>query len=65
MEANGVSFVWWTDRSQEPQYYWTNVTESSHMCSCGLDDSCVEHQVFDNVCNCDANLPVQVEDAGA
>ena len=36
-----------------------------HVCSCHYEDNgCADEEIFLNKCNCDANLPVPLQDTG-
>ena len=37
----------------------------NHMCDChNHPDGCAEEAVYNNTCNCDANLPAPLQDTG-
>ena len=37
----------------------------THVCDCHYEEAgCAEEQVYENTCNCDANLPVEMTDTG-
>jgi hypothetical protein len=53
--------AWWIDSNGDQQYYWTGSNSGSHICQCGLDDSCHNNKLQ---CNCDASLPNWFTDEG-
>ena len=37
----------------------------THVCDCHYEEAgCAEEQIYENTCNCDANLPVEMTDTG-
>ena len=46
-------------------YFWPGSNVGNHVCDCTFtEDGCAEEDTKHNRCNCDANLPVMLQDTG-
>jgi len=54
-------FGWWVGRTNQTMDYWGGSEIGTGKCSCGLDMTCVNPNLF---CNCDSQLPTELKDAG-
>ena len=64
LEVNGEAIGTWVNRNNGNETYFTGANSGTHICECGLTETCSdsEHQ---NTCNCDASeLPIEQFDAG-
>jgi len=60
-----VDLAYWEDRNNEINNYFTGSNYGNHMCDChNHPDGCAEEAVYNNTCNCDANLPAPLKDTG-
>lgn len=61
MEFNGAPQSWWTDRNGVRKYDFTGGDSDVSKCQCGLNDSCLDH---DLLCNCNSLSPTETSDEG-
>ena len=64
LEVNGEAIGTWVNRNNGNETYFTGANTGTHICECGVTESCSdsEHQ---NTCNCDAaELPIEQFDSG-
>merc|ERR1719342_1643682 len=62
---NDVDLAYWEDRNKEINNYYTGSNKNLHVCDCSFQqEGCAEQAVYNNTCNCDANLPVLLQDTG-
>ncbi len=48
----------------DSQAFFTGSHVGEHICTCGLDNSCIKPDLIDRKCNCDAKNPAWEEDEG-
>ena len=48
----------------QPNHYFNGDYPGEHMCTCGETNTCTYTDGIENVCNCDANLPILDSDDG-
>jgi len=59
-----VDYAYWLGRDNSANVYFTGNT-SVHACDCFYsEEGCLEQEVLENTCNCDANLPIPTSDTG-
>ena len=64
LEVNGEAIGTWVNRNNGNETYFTGSNSGTHICECGLTDSCSDSEHL-NTCNCDASeLPIEQFDAG-
>ena len=50
---------------QKNKQIYLGSNSGNHLCDCHYtEDGCAEEEVQFNTCNCDANLPVELQDTG-
>jgi len=60
-----IDFSFWEDRNGGINNYYTGSNFNNHVCDCFYDEEgCAEEEVYSNSCNCDANLPLLLQDTG-
>jgi len=60
-----VMYHYWEDRNGDTFNYYTGSHNGNHSCDCHFtEDGCAEEAIQSNTCNCDANLPVELQDTG-
>merc|ERR1719282_2142628 len=65
LTSEGVDYAYWTDRHGDIYNYFTGENQGFHVCDCEFtEDGCAEEDTKNNKCNCDANLPVMLQDTG-
>jgi hypothetical protein len=52
---------WWVGRTNQTMDYWGGSEIGTGKCSCGLDMTCANPNLF---CNCDSQAPTELKDAG-
>jgi hypothetical protein len=52
---------WWVGRTNQTMDYWGGSEVGTGKCSCGLDMTCANPNLF---CNCDSQAPTELKDAG-
>ena len=48
----------------DQQYFFTGDHIGEHVCTCGLDNSCLNVEGVERQCNCDARVPDWANDEG-
>jgi hypothetical protein len=61
MGAGDLDLAWWVDKNGEEQYYWTGSNSGTHICECGVTNSCFHEE---QMCNCDSSVPSWFSDDG-
>lgn len=65
LRNNDIDLAFWEDRNGEKNNYFTGSNFNYHVCDCFYDENgCVEAQIYNNTCNCDANIPEPFRDTG-
>ena len=60
LTVNGEAIGTWVNRNNGNETYFTGANSGTHICECGLNETCSDSE-HGNVCNCDAaELPIQV-----
>jgi hypothetical protein len=54
-------YGWWVGRTNQTMDYWGGSEIGTGKCSCGLDMTCANPNLF---CNCDSQFPTELKDAG-
>ncbi|CAF3909050.1 unnamed protein product [Rotaria magnacalcarata] len=54
-------FGWWVGRTNQTMDYWGGSEIGTGKCSCGLDMTCANPNLF---CNCDSQFTTELKDAG-
>ncbi|CAF4422472.1 unnamed protein product [Rotaria socialis] len=54
-------YGWWIGRTNQTMDYWGGSEVGTGKCSCGLDMTCANPNLF---CNCDSQAAVELKDAG-
>ncbi|CAF1408646.1 unnamed protein product [Adineta ricciae] len=54
-------FGWWVGRTNQSMDYWGGSEVGTGKCSCGLDMTCANPNLF---CNCDSQMATELKDAG-
>ena len=60
-QGSGQYYAWWVSGDGEKMTYWSEASEASHGCACGITSSCVNPR---KLCNCDQNDFIWREDSG-
>jgi len=64
LQADDLNLAFWTGRNGD-NYYFTGSDPSLHACDCHYtEDGCMDEDFRGNTCNCDANLPIPMNDTG-
>lgn len=64
LSVNGEAIGTWVNRNGGNESYFTGSNSGTHMCECGLTQTCSDSE-HNNVCNCDASeLPIEQNDSG-
>ena len=61
--VNGAPQAFWVNKNGKNESYFSGSDSSFHTCQCGINGDC-EDSAEGQLCNCDANLPVFLEDDG-
>jgi len=65
LRAEGIDYGFWIGRDGETNVYFTGNDSSLHACDCHYtEQGCIEEELKQNTCNCDANLPAPLIDTG-
>lgn len=54
-------FGWWVGRTNQTMDYWGGSEVGTGKCSCGLDMTCANPNLF---CNCDSQMATELKDTG-
>ena len=64
LSVNGDAIGTWVNRNGGNETYFTGANSGTHICECGLTQTCSDSE-HNNVCNCDASeLPIVQLDSG-
>ena len=64
LRLEDVDRAFWIGRDGQKNVYFTGSDSSTHACDCYYGDGCRDQELYENSCNCDANVPTPLLDTG-
>ena len=65
LRDENIDYAFWIGRDGKKNFYFTGSNPSIHSCDCHFSEQgCVDEELLQNQCNCDANEPTPRVDTG-